>query len=58
MGKQQANVDELLARARANGYKRGAHRAADKIRGRGKHVKKAIKDQDRPLKRYVLYEGT
>ena len=45
--------DELWARAEANGYKRGAHKEADKVRGRGKHVTKTKKDQIRTIKRYV-----
>ena len=51
-------ADELLlARAEANGYRRGAHREADRLCGREKHVLKVVKDQDRTLRRYVLYVG-
>ena len=49
-------ADELLlARAEANGYQRGVHREADEVRGREKHVKTTIKNQDGTLRRYILY---
>jgi hypothetical protein len=55
MGQQELTADELLlARAEANGYQRGAHREADEVRGREKHVSKTKKDQDGTLRRYVL----
>jgi hypothetical protein len=54
MGQRDVTADELLARAEANGYKRGAHKVADEVRGQEKHVKKTKKDQDRTLRRYVL----
>ncbi|KIX09144.1 uncharacterized protein Z518_00222 [Rhinocladiella mackenziei CBS 650.93] len=47
-------AQELQARAKANGYKRGAHVEVDKIRNKGKHNGKTIKDQDATLDRYVL----
>jgi len=55
MGQRALTADEvLLARVEANGYQRGAHREADEVRGRGKHVTKTKKDQDGTLQRYVL----
>lgn len=54
MVKRQVTVAELVTRAEANGYKRGAHKEQDTIRHRGKHVWKTKKDQDATLKRYVL----
>ena len=53
MDKRGVTADELLARAEANGYERGAHKATDEFRGRAKHVKETMKDQDRTLRRYV-----
>jgi hypothetical protein len=44
--------EELLARAKANGYQRGAHK--DKDQGLHKHIDKTKKDQDAALNRYVL----
>ena len=56
MGSQQPMADEvLLARAEANGYRRGVHREADEVRGREKHVTKTKKNQDGTLRRYILY---
>ena len=47
--------DELNARAKANGYKRGgAHREEDSRRDCNKHKDDTIKDQDKALDRYVL----
>jgi hypothetical protein len=55
MGKPGLTIDKLLlARAEANGYRRGVHRATDEVRDREKHVMKTKKDQDRTLGRYVL----
>jgi hypothetical protein len=55
MGQQELTADELLlARAEANGYQKGAHREADEVRGREKHVSKTKKDQDGTLRRYIL----
>jgi hypothetical protein len=54
LSQQELTADELLlARAEANGYQRGAHREADEVRGRDKHVSKT-KNQDGTLRRYVL----
>jgi hypothetical protein len=53
MGRKQTG-DELNARAKANGYKRGAHREEDSRRDCNKHKDDTIKDQDKVLDRYVL----
>jgi hypothetical protein len=53
MGRKQT-ADELSARAKANGYKRGAHREEDSRRDRNKHKDDTIKDQDGALDLYVL----
>ena len=47
-------VDELAARAAARGYKRGAHRKKDELRGQEKHHTTTTKNQDGTLHRYVL----
>ena len=52
---RRATTAELLAQAEAKGYKKGAHAACEQVRDREKHVKKTKKDQDRTLRRYVLY---
>ena len=52
---RRATAEELLAQAEAKGYKRGAYADCDQVRNREKHVKKTKKDQDRTLRRYVLY---
>jgi hypothetical protein len=52
---RRATVEELLAQAEAKGYKRGAHVECNQVRNREKHVKKTKDDQDRTLRRYVLY---
>ena len=54
MGKGNVTADELLARAQANGYKRGEHREKDQARDGYKHVEKTKKDQNAALNRYVL----
>jgi hypothetical protein len=55
LSQQDLTADELLlARAEANGYQRGAHREADEVRGRDKHVSKTKKNQDATLRRYIL----
>jgi hypothetical protein len=51
---RRATAEELLAQAEAKGYKKGAHAEHDQVRHRGKHVKKAKKDQDATLRQYVL----
>ena len=58
MGRRHVATDELLARAQANDYNRGTHKERDEFHGCEKHVKKAKKDQDATLKRYVLWEKT
>jgi hypothetical protein len=54
MARKKIIAEELSARARANGYQRGAHRDKDGLRDRNKHVDKVKKDQDTALDRYVL----
>jgi hypothetical protein len=51
---RKLNADQLLARAEANGYKRGQHKEGDEARNRFKHVDKTKKDQNAALDRYVL----
>jgi hypothetical protein len=46
MPRREATAEELLARAKANGYERGAHREKDSIRDANRHVKKTKKNQD------------
>ncbi|KAJ4507488.1 hypothetical protein HRR83_004066 [Exophiala dermatitidis] len=56
LSRQELTADELLlARAEANGYQRGAHREADVVCGRDKHVAKTKKNQDATLRRYILW---
>jgi hypothetical protein len=57
MGRREVTVTELVAQAESNGYKWGALKKRDKVRGREMHVKKTKKDQDATLKRYVGAEG-
>ena len=47
-------IDELAARAAARGYKRGAHRQRDELRGQEKHITSTKKNQEGTLHRYVL----
>ena len=55
MGPRELTADELLlARAEANGYKRGVYREVDELRGREKHVTKTKRNQDGTLRRYIL----
>jgi hypothetical protein len=54
-GRQIVPAD-LIAQAAANGYERGAHKAQDDTRHQEKHVKKTRRDQDTPLKRYIILE--
>jgi hypothetical protein len=53
MARKKTTADELNARAKANGYQRGAHRDKDSLRDQNKHVDKVKKDQDAALHRYV-----
>jgi len=55
--REPEDPDELLARAKANGYRRGEHREQDAVLNRHAHVDKTIYDQDGILHRYVVYEG-
>jgi hypothetical protein len=54
----QATSDKPLARAEANGYKSGAQKEPDEVRGCDKHEKKTMKYKDVNLKRYGLWEKT
>ena len=54
MTRKKITGDELSARAKANGYQKGAHREEDGRRNRNKHIDKVKKDQDAALDRYVL----
>jgi hypothetical protein len=54
MARKKLTGDELSARAKANGYQRGAHRDKDSLRDQRKHTGKTKKDQDKALKRYVM----
>jgi len=52
MAKRKVTAEELGARAKSNGYKRGAHLEKDSTRDNGKH-KKAKRNQNSVLDRYV-----
>lgn len=54
MNRQRDPGEELLARAKANGYRTGAHKEKDEVRDLHKHIDKTKKDQDVALNRYVL----
>jgi hypothetical protein len=54
MAKKKITGAELAARAKANGYQRGAYRDKDSLRDRNKHVDKVKRDQGAALDRYVL----
>jgi hypothetical protein len=54
MARKKITGDELNARAKANGYRRGAHREEDGRRNRNKHIDKVKRDQGAALDRYVL----
>lgn len=58
MGRKSDDPDELLARAKANGYRREEHREKDAVPDRHAHIDKTIYDQDGALRRYVVFEGT
>jgi len=55
MGRRQVTAGKLLARAEANGYKRGEHKEKDETRDSRKHVEKTKKDQEAALHRYILW---
>jgi hypothetical protein len=52
-GKKKITGDEVNARAKANGYKRGTNREEDSRRDRNKHKDDTKKDQDGALDRYI-----
>ena len=47
---RKTDEDGLLARADANGYRKGAHREEDTVRDRNKHIEKTKKDQTRRIR--------
>jgi hypothetical protein len=53
MARKKITGDELSARAKANGYQRGAHRDKDRLRDQNKHVDTVKMHQDAMLDRYV-----
>jgi len=58
MGRKDVPAEELLKRAKANGYKQGAHQVEDSIRDNTKYVKKTLKDQNWALGRYEKWVQT
>jgi len=54
MARKKVTGDELSARAKENGYQRGAHRDKDSLRDQNKQVDKVKKDQNGALAHYVL----
>jgi hypothetical protein len=54
MVKKKVTGDELSARAKVNGYHRGAHRDRDSLRDENKHVARVKMHQNAMLDRYVL----
>jgi hypothetical protein len=55
MGRKQTTRDELNARTKANGYKRGAHREEDSRRDCNKQIAMCCKGPlSTPLKRLIL----
>jgi hypothetical protein len=52
MAMKKATLDDLEARAGANGYRRGAHQ--ESRQGCNKHQDKTKKDQDATLGHYVM----
>jgi hypothetical protein len=55
MGRRFNDSDELLARAKANGYRRGEHKEQDAVSDRHAYIDKTIYDQECALRRYVVY---
>ena len=51
MAPKEVPAEELLKRAIANGYKKGAHQVEDSIKDNTKYVKKTLKDQNWALGR-------
>jgi hypothetical protein len=46
MSRKQATAEELLAQAKANSYKRGAHWEKDSIKDTNKYVEKTKKNRN------------
>jgi hypothetical protein len=44
--REPEDPDELLARAKANGYRRGEHKEQDAVPNRYAHIDKTVYDQD------------
>jgi len=55
MAKRKETAQELLARAEANSYQRGACRDQDSTRDGHRHINKTMKDHTVALDRYVLW---
>ena len=54
MGRVRDDVQQLVARAKAKGYKGGPNKERDEVRNRHKHVDKIKREHDAALNRYVL----
>jgi hypothetical protein len=52
--RKRDSLKELLARAKAKEYQRGAHKEEDGVRKHHKYIDKIKKDQDVALDLYVL----
>jgi hypothetical protein len=57
MGRRRVTVDELLARAEANGYKREEHKEKTRFGTVINIWAKIKKDQNAALNRYVLWKA-
>jgi hypothetical protein len=56
MSRKPNDPDDLLAPAKANGYRRGEHREQDAVPDRHAYVGKIIYDQDGALRRCVRHK--
>lgn len=56
LNRRRANAIELLARAEANGYKRGAHTDQDRVKDDKKSNAKTQKNHKGTLRWYVLWQ--
>ena len=54
--RRRANAKDLLVRAEANGYKRGAHTERDQVKDDKKHNAKTQKNHKGTVRRYVLWQ--
>jgi hypothetical protein len=57
MDRKPDDPDEVLARAKADGYRRGEHREQGAVPDRHAYTDKTIYDQDGALRHYMVYEG-